>query len=212
MLNSSYSEYDLAGLWFDEFSLSEDDSTPERDEEEKLTELAPSLLVLTARDRLSPADLEASAEVFRRGPCTRVVGGTTVPEPDDSSVRGIVTRVEDREWKVDCSPLDLVPDEKNASSDTEAADSERTGRARERPALGGGVTIISRRSVGPLDTVTGEPSPMTAPASPSPKPNPGRASLARRKADSNSSPRSVIDVVRRSELLRLGAIIRGSPG
>ena len=125
-----------------------------------------------------------------------------------------MTRVEDKEWKVDCSPLDLAPDEKNASSDTEAADSERTGRARDppaRPALGGGVTIISRRSVGPLDTVTGEPSPMT-PASPSPKPNPGLASLARRKADSNSSPRSVIDVVRRSELLRLGAITRESPG
>jgi hypothetical protein len=128
-----------------------------------------------------------------------------------------VTRVEDKEWKVDCSPLDLAPDEKNASSDTEAADSERTGRARDplaRPALGGGVTIISHRSVGPLDTATGEvgePSPMT-PASPSPEPNPGRASLAPGKADLNSSPGSVIDVVRRSELLRLGTITRESPG
>jgi hypothetical protein len=71
--------------------------------------------------------------------------------------------------------------------------------------------MISRRSVGPLDTVTGEPSPIMAPASPRPKPKPGRASLARRRADSNSSPRSVMDVVRRSELLRLGAITRGSP-
>ena len=172
-----YSEYDLAGLWFDDFSLSEVESTPERDEE-KLTELAPSLLVLTACDQLSPADLEASAEMFRQGPCTRVVGRTTVPEPNDSSVSGVVTRVKDREWKMDCSPLDLVLDEKNASSDIEAAHSERTGHARERPALGVGVMIILRWSVGLLDTVTSEPSPMTAPASPSPKPNPGRASLA----------------------------------
>ena len=75
---------------------------------------------------------------------------------DDSSVSmaemvsmaGVTTRVEDGEWKVDCSPLHLVPDDKKASSDTEAADSERTGSAREQPALGGGVTIISRRSVG----------------------------------------------------------------
>jgi len=132
---------------------------------------------------------------------------------------GVVTLVpdwtEDREWKVDCSPLVLIPDEKKASSDTEAADSEPTARARDSPArltLGGGVTTISRPSVGPLDTVTGEPSPMMAPASPRPKPNPGRASLARRRADSNSSPRSVMDVVRRKELLRLGAITRRSPG
>jgi hypothetical protein len=33
---------------------------------------------------------------------------------------------------VDCPPLVLAPDEKNASSDTEAADSERTGRARDK--------------------------------------------------------------------------------
>jgi hypothetical protein len=141
----------------------------------------------------------------------RYVGGTTVPEPDVSSVStaevvsmaGVVTSVtEDKEWKVDCSPLVLAPDEKKASSDTEATDS----RARDppvRPALGGGVTMTSRPSVDPLDTVTGEPSPTMALASPRPKPNPGRASLARRRADSNSSPRSVMDVVRRSELLRL---------
>jgi len=107
---------------------------------------------------------------------------------------------------VDCSPLVLEPDEKNASSDTAA-------RTRDpRPALGGGggVTMTSRRSVGPLDTVTGEPS--ITPASPRPNPSPGLASLARLRADSNSSPRSVIDVVRRRELLRLGAITRGSPG
>ncbi len=49
---------------------------------------------------------------------------------------GVVTSVpdwtEDREWKVDCSPLVLIPDEKKASSDTEAADSEPTARARGR--------------------------------------------------------------------------------
>ena len=129
---------------------------------------------------------------------------------------GVVASVtEDRERKVDCSPLVLAPDEKKASSDTEATDSEPKARARDppaRPEPGGGVTTISRPSVGPLDTVTGEPSPMMVPASPRPKPSPGRASLARRSADSNSSPRSVMDVVRRSELLRLGAITRGSPG
>src|SRR5713101_4036313 len=89
-----------------------------------------------------------------------------------------------------------------AKPDTEATDS----RARDppaRPALGGGVTMISRPNVYPLDTVTGEPSPMMAPASPRPEPNPGRASLAHRRADSNSSPRSIMDVVRHSELLYL---------
>lgn len=186
---------------------------------------------------MSPAALEgrsevkvgcrASAEVSKRGVPSRYVCGTTVPEPDVSSVSiadevsiaGVVKWVpdwtEDDEWKVDCSTL-LAPDEKNVSSDTETADSERTGRARgppTRPALGGGVTITSRPRVGPLDTVTGEPSPIMAPAASfRPKPNPGRASLARRRADSNSSPRSVMDVVRRNELLRLGAITRGSPG
>ena len=106
---------------------------------------------------------------------------------------------------MDCSPLVLELDEKNASSDTAA-------RTRDpRPALGGGVTMTSRRSVGPLDTVTGEPSIM-APASPRPNPSPGCASLAHRRADSNSSLRSVIDVVQHRELLRLGAITRGSLG
>ena len=52
---------------------------------------------------------------------------------------------------------------------------------------------------------------MMGPESPRPEPNQGRASLARRKVDSKSSPRSAIDVVRRSELLRLGAITHGSP-
>jgi hypothetical protein len=165
-------------------------------------------------------DWRASAEWPKYEVPARYVGGTTVPEPDVSSVRlaeaGVVTSVtEDKEWKMDCSPLVLAPDEKKASSDTEATDSEPMALARDppaRPALGGGVTMTSRPSVDPLDTVTGEPSPMMAPASPRPKPNPGRASLARRRADSNSSPRSVMDVVRRSELLRLGAITRGSPG
>jgi hypothetical protein len=166
-------------------------------------------------------DWRASAEWLKYEVPARYVGGTTVPEPDVSSVStaevvsvaGVVTS--DKEWKVDCPPLVLAPDEKKASSDTEATDSEPTALARDppaRPVLGGGVTMISRPSVDPLDTVTGEPSPMMAPASPRPKPNPGRASLARRRADSNSSPRSVMDVVRRSELLRLGAITRGSPG
>ncbi|KAF8488575.1 hypothetical protein F5888DRAFT_1876261 [Russula emetica] len=74
----------------------------------------------------------------------------------------------------------LTPDEK-ASSDTEATDSEPMARVRHLPAqlvLGGGVTMISRPSVDPLDTVTGVPFPMMAPASLT-KPNPGCATLAR---------------------------------
>ena len=117
---------------------------------------------------------------------------------------------DDTEWDAGGSPEVRAPDVKNVSSDTEVRDSGLAGRVREPPprAPGGGVTITSRRRVGPLDTVTGDPSPMRA----RPKPNPGRASLARRSADSNSSPRSVMEVVRRRELLRLGGITRGSPG
>src|SRR5260370_22101654 len=75
-----------------------------------------------------------------------------------------------------------------------------------QPALCGDVTMISHPSVGPLDTVTAKPSPMMAPASPRPKPNLGQTSLARHRADSNSSPMSVMDAVCHKELLRLGAI------
>src|ERR1700761_4052473 len=102
---------------------------------------------------------------------------------EEVSMASVVTWVpdqaEDKERKVDCPPLVLAPDEKNASSDTEAADSDLTGRARDpptRPALGGGVTMILRQSVGPLDTVTGKPSPIMVPAKSQTKPNPGHAS------------------------------------
>ena len=141
-------------------------------------------------------DWRASPEWLRYEVPAQYVGGTTIPEPDVSSVSmaevvsvaGVVTSVtEDKERKVDCMPLVLAPDERKASSDTEATDSEPTARrARDppaRPALGGGVTMISHPSVGPLDTVTGEPSPMIAPASPRLKPNPGRESLAHCRAD-----------------------------
>ena len=195
--------------------------------------LAASLLVLTARERVSPVDLDGESEVKAeyRGSVKlpryevsspRYVCTTTVPEPDVSSVgtaepvstpralRRVSEEEEDTVYDVDGSPDVRTPDVKNVSSDTEVKVSGLVDRAREPPprALGGGVTITSRRSVGPLETVTGDPSPMRA----RPKPNPGRASLARRKADSNSSPRSVMEVVRRRELLRLGAITRGSPG
>src|SRR5713226_8323492 len=75
-----------------------------------------------------------------------------------------------------------------------------------QPALCGDVTMISHPSVGPLDTVTAKPSPMMAPASPRLKPNLGQTSLAHRRADSNSSPMSVMDAVCHKELLQLGAI------
>ena len=110
---------------------------------------------------------------------------------------------EDKEWKVDCSSLVLAPDEKKAPSDTEAMDFEPVAHARDPSEWW---RCSDHPRVDPLDTVTGEPSPMMAPASPTPKPNPGRASLAHLRADSNSFPRSVMDVVHQSELLQLGAI------
>jgi hypothetical protein len=79
-------------LRLDVFSLSEGDSNPESDEEDKLTELAASLLVLIARDRVSPVALEGESGVTveslvsAEGPSLRYAGGTTVPEPDVSSV------------------------------------------------------------------------------------------------------------------------------
>ena len=126
------------------------------------------------------------------------------------ALRMVSDEDEDTVYDVDGSPEVRAPDVKNVSSESDANVSVFVGRARGPPlrAPGGGVTITSRRSVGPLETVTGDPSPTRA----KPKPNPGRASLARRSADSNSSPRSVMEVVRRRELLRLGAITRGSPG
>lgn len=97
--------------------------------------------------------------------------------------------------------------EKKASSET----SER-GRAFVF-ALGGGVTLTSLPSRGPLETVTGEPSPKIVPPTRlKPNPRPGLAFLARLTADANSASKSVNELVRRSELLRLGAITRGSPG
>jgi hypothetical protein len=193
--------------------------------------LAASLLVLTARERVSPVVLDGESKVeTERGasvklsryevPSPRYVCGTTVPEPDVSSVGTaepvsipralrMVSDEDEDMYNVEGSPVVRAPEVKNVSSDADA-DVSVEGRARELPARapGGGVTMTSRRSVGPLETVTGDPSPMRD----KPKPNPGRASLARRSADSNSSPRSVIEDVRRRELLRLGAITRGSPG
>jgi hypothetical protein len=113
------------------------------------------------------------------------------------------------------SPLERAALVKTSSVDVVTVAVEAGPRERARPlVLGGGVTKTSRRSVGPLETVTGEPSPPrgVAPTSDSPKPRPGRLSRARRTALVNSASRSVIEVVRRKELLRLGAITRGSPG
>lgn len=101
----------------------------------------------------------------------------------------------------------LEPAEKKFSSDI----SDR-GRALVLP-LGGGVTRTSSPSLGPLDTVTGDPSPkMTPPTRLRPNPRPGFAFLARLTAEANSSSRSVRELVRRRELLRLGAMTCGSPG
>ena len=75
---------------------------------------------------MSPMGLKGRSEVEVDG----CFGGTcsvswrdTVPEPDVSSVStadvvsraGVVTSVtEDKEWKVDCSPVVLAPDEKKS--------------------------------------------------------------------------------------------------
>ena len=101
----------------------------------------------------------------------------------------------------------LEPAEKKLSS--EMSDK---GRALAFP-VGGGVTRTSPLSLGPLDTVTGDPSPkITPPTRLRPNPSPGFAFLARLTAEANSSSRSVRELVRRNELLRLGAMTRGSPG
>lgn len=90
----------------------------------------------------------------------------------------------------------LDPAEKNASSDADP-------RPLDLPMLGGGLTQTSDPSRVPLDIVTGPPSPKTPP-------NP--RARARFIAEVNSSSRSVSDVVRLREELRLGPITRGSPG
>ena len=95
---------------------------------------------------------------------------------------------EDTVYDVDRLPEVRAPDVKNVSSKSDI--SRLVGRARGPPlrALGGGVTITSRRSV---ETVTGDPLPTRA----RPKPNPGCACLARRSADSIFPARSIIEVV-----------------
>ena len=79
--------------------------------------------------------------------------------------------------------------------------------------LGGGVTLTSPPNRGPLETVTGDPSPRTVlPMSLNLNPRPGLAFLALLTALANSASKSASDLVRRNELLRLGAMTRGSPG
>jgi hypothetical protein len=81
---------------------------------------------------------------------------------------------------------------------------------RER-SLGGGVKETGEPSRGPLEIVTGEASPIGTPAARlNPKPRPGFALRARLSAELNSSSRSVRELVRRRELIRLGGITRGS--
>lgn len=97
----------------------------------------------------------------------------------------------------------LVPVEKKVSSASEPR------VLLPLPVLGGGLiqTSVPRRA--PLDIVTGPPSPSTVLPSPNPKLPRPRALVM---AEENSSSRSVSEVVRLRELLRLGAITLGSPG
>lgn len=90
--------------------------------------------------------------------------------------------------------------------------SEPRAPALSRRWPGGGVTRTSTDSLEPLEMVTGDASPVRAPTKERPNPRPGLASLARRTAVWNSSSRSVIELVLLRELLRLGAMTRGSPG
>lgn len=75
---------------------------------------------------------------------------------------------------------------------------------------GGGVKDTSRPSCGPLDIVTGEPSPKGIAARPIPKPRPPLEFRAILSALLKPSSKSVIELVRRRELMRLGGITRGS--
>ena len=95
----------------------------------------------------------------------------------------------------------LEPAEKKASSDKEVDVSEPLVLERLR---GGGVKRTSPRKRGPLETVTGAPSPTGRPTRPNPNPKPPLASRASRAADSISSPRSVSELVRRRERIRVG--------
>jgi hypothetical protein len=108
--------------------------------------------------------------------------------------------------------LEPEPAEKKRSSETLVVEVSDPRVPLLFPALGGGVTRTSPLSLDPLDIVTGEPSPIGTPAKARPNPRPGLAPLARRTAVVNSSSKSVNELVRRIELLRLGAITRGSPG
>lgn len=107
--------------------------------------------------------------------------------------------------------LDPEPAEKKLSSEILVVDVSDLLVALPLPALGGGVTRTSPLSLDPLEIVTGEPSPIGTPTRARPNPRPGLASLARRTAVVNSSSRSVKELVLLMELLRLGAMTRGSP-
>lgn len=80
-----------------------------------------------------------------------------------------------------------------------------------RELLGGGVNHTLPPNLGPLEIVTGAPSPRLKPPMPKPMPVAFRSTRARLTAVVNSRSRSVRDVVLRIELLRLGPITRGSP-
>lgn len=118
----------------------------------------------------------------------------------------------------DVDVLDIEKNEERGSLEVfDAAEKKASSETSERGrafvfALGGGVTLTSLPSRGPLETVTGEPSPRIPPTRLMANPRPGFAFLARLTADANSASKSVNELVRRNELLRLGAITRGSPG
>lgn len=95
--------------------------------------------------------------------------------------------------------------EKKFSS--EVADAVSVSRARDL-ALGGVAKLTGLPSRGPLDIVTGE-SPVVLEVIPTPKPRLCRA-LARRTAELISSLKSVMELVRLSELILLGGMMRGS--
>ena len=83
------------------------------------------------------------------------------------------------------------------------------GRVLELP-LGGGVKDTARPLCAPLEIVTGEPSPTGSEARLKPKPRPPLEFRAILSAVLNPSSRSVMELVRLSELIRLGGITRGS--
>ena len=221
-----------------EFSLSDDSSVPLTYEVVNVRdpELVPVLLRIPP-ERVSPAregdieddddpECESPSIDAELGPLRDIVEATmSVPVPEVISSTGSVVNVAvvvrpsvpvcpSVNIEVDCQlladvrlsdPLGAV--KKWRSLDVVLDVSELCVL---EPLLGGGVRETSLPRLGPLDMVTGDPSPTGKDARPIPKPRPPRELRAIQSAVLKPSSRSVIELVRLRELMRLGGMTRGS--